>query len=206
MRFSKFIPLILLALLAVSVVRADSLWTRRTPQGGFLFVDDRARQPGDLLTIIVQETTGINHQETRDATKITNTEGTFNLAATTTGNVNSKTANAAVDISGGATRLLNGTSQFTSDRSFADRMTVTVVAVMPNGNLVIDGMRVRVVSGETRTLHVNGVVRPDDIGANNTVGSQYIANFRVTYAGKGQESHFTSQGWFNRIMNHVWPF
>jgi flagellar L-ring protein precursor FlgH len=206
MRFSTFMPIALVALLALPGVRADSLWMRRTPKGGFLFVDDRARQPGDLLTIVVQETTGINHQETRDATKTTNTEGVFNLAATTTGNINSKTANAAVDVSGGATRLLNGTSQFTSDRSFADRMTVTVIGVMPNGNLVIEGMRIRVVSGETRTLRVSGVVRPDDVGANNTVGSQYIANFRVTYEGKGQESHFTSQGWFNKIMNHLWPF
>ena len=206
MRFSNFIPLALVALLVSTCARADSLWSRRTPQGGYLFVDDRARAPGDLLTIIVQETTGINHQETRDASKTTNTGGNFNLAGTTTGNVNSKTANAAVDVSGGATRLLNGTSQFTSDSTFADRMTVTVVGVMPNGNLIIEGMRLRVVSGETRTLRVSGVVRPDDIGANNTVGSQYIANFRVTYEGKGQESHFTSQGWVNRMMNHVWPF
>jgi flagellar L-ring protein precursor FlgH len=198
--------LIMMVLLPGRAALADSLWSRRTPNGGFLFVDNHARQVGDLLTIVVQENTDIDFNETRDASKQTNSAGVFTFGASTTGNVNTRQSNAAVNIAGGATRSLNGTSQFTSDRAFTDRMTVTVQAVMPNGNLVIEGERVRVVSGETRTLHVSGEVRPLDVGPNNTVLSQYIANFHCIYAGKGQESHFTSFGWWNKCISKVWPF
>ena len=85
-------------------------------------------------------------------------------------------------------------------------MTVTVIDVLPNGNLLIEGTRRRVVSGEERMLRVSGMVRPSDITVNNLVESQFIANFQVSYGGKGTDSRFTNQGWFSRIVNHVWPF
>ena len=85
-------------------------------------------------------------------------------------------------------------------------MTVTVVGVLPNGNLVVEGRRCRVITHETRVLVVSGVVRPLDIGPYNTVQSSFIADFQVVYEGKGPESSFTNQGWLGKIVNYVWPF
>ena len=103
-------------------------------------------------------------------------------------------------------RQFNGSAQLTSDRSFTDRITVTVVDVMPNGNLVVEGYRSRVVAGEQRMLRVTGIVRPTDIGAQNTVQSQFMANFRISYLGRGPESSFVNQSYLGRAMNLLWPF
>ena len=77
---------------------------------------------------------------------------------------------------------------------------------MPNGNLIVEGYRQRMITREMRTLKVMGIVRPADIGPLNTVQSQYLANLHITYDGRGPESSYTNQGWGGRIFNKIWPF
>jgi flagellar L-ring protein precursor FlgH len=103
-------------------------------------------------------------------------------------------------------RKFDGKANSTIDRKFADRMTVLVIGVMPNGNLIIEGTRQRILNREVRTLRVNGVVRPADIGAGNTVLSQYIGNFQVIYDGRGPDTNYTNQGWGGRLFNVLWPY
>jgi flagellar L-ring protein precursor FlgH len=85
-------------------------------------------------------------------------------------------------------------------------MTVVVIGVAPNGNLLVEGYRQRILNREVRSLRVTGLVRPADIGPFNTVQSQYIGNFQVTYVGRGPESNYTNQGWGGRIINALWPY
>ena len=102
---------------------------------------------------------------------------------------------------------MNGTSNYQSNRNLVDNMAVQVVQVMPNGNLVVEGFRTRVVSGEERTIRVSGIIRPDNIGVNDSIQSQYVANFTLEYFGKGQSRRVTSNnGWLGRVMNKLWPF
>jgi flagellar L-ring protein FlgH len=193
-------------LCAGAAARADDIWGRRIPCAAYLFETNRARRVGDLLTIAVQENTGIDQTEARDMDKETTTGSVFSFQGGTTGNVNSKTAAANYNTSLGSTRTFTGKANFSSARQFLDQMTVRVVRVMPNGDLVIQGSRSRIVTGETRTLVVSGIVRPIDIDVGNIIASQFIGNFQITYQGAGPESHFSSQNWLARIVNHVWPF
>lgn len=181
---------------------AESIWDRRLPRAAFLFEDTRARRVGDLLTIVVRETTDINESDQRQLRKESKAAGLFNFKGATKGS----SASVSMDTSGSASRRFDGRADYTSDRRFLDRMTVTVIDVQPNGNLVIEGCRRRLLSGEERLLRVSGVVRPVDIGSGNIVQSQSIANFHVTYDGRGAESSFSNQGWFSQFLNHVWPF
>ena len=77
-----------------------------------------------------------------------------------------------------------GTAQNTANRVFTDRMAVTVVDVMPNGNLVVEGYRSRVVEGEERLLRITGIVRPADIQVGNVIpsGSGFLALLGVATA------------------------
>ena len=193
-------------LLQAGLAQAQSLWEHRDPNSAFLYVDTRARHVGDLLTIVVQENTGIDQLDQRDMNKQTLTSGLFNLIGTMTGNVATRTAGATLNGSNTTQRQFDGKSEYISNRNFIDNMTVTVMQVLPNGNLVVQGSRRRIVSGEERTLHVSGVVRPLDIAVGNLVQSQSVANFEITYAGKGAEYRMTNQGWASRVMNYVWPF
>ncbi len=164
---------------------ADDIWERRNPNAAYLFETNRARRMGDLLTISVQENTGIDQTEERDLDKETTTGSVFSFTGGTTGNVASKAASANYNTSLGSTRTFTGKANFTSARQFLDQMTVRVVRVLPNGNLVIQGTRSRIVTGETRMLIVSGIVRPIDIDVGNIVASQFIANFQISYQGAG---------------------
>jgi len=108
--------------------------------------------------------------------------------------------------SGNSDRELNGTSNLQSNRNLVDNMAVQVIQVMPNGNLVVEGFRTRVVLGEERTIRVSGIIRPDNISINDTIQSQFVANFTLEYFGKGIETSYINHGWWGRIMNKLWPY
>ena len=137
---------------------------RATPDGGYLFVDTRARKPGDLLTVLIQENTGINNNDTRNMEKDTSAGGLFSLTGSTTGIYNSPTTGANFNANGSSTRN-RGHAQYQSSRVITDQMTATVIEVLPNGNLVFEGSRRVKVHGEGRVLRISGVVRPVDIAA-----------------------------------------
>ena len=103
-------------------------------------------------------------------------------------------------------REFSGASQYNVAQNFTDRITATVVAVQPNGNLIVEGVRTRVVGKEVRTLCVSGVIRPIDITPTNTIQSQYVGDFKISYLGKGDQSAFTNQGWLGLFFNHKWPW
>jgi flagellar L-ring protein precursor FlgH len=208
MRFATYVILALAAVLSCGTAApGQSLWERRDPKTANLFWDYRARLPGDVLTIVVSEVTNFEGQETRNLEKKTNATATVNGSGTSSVG-GSGTKQFTANVTGGALsdRKFDGQANSTIDRKFLDKMSVIVVAVYPNGNLLIEGHRGRVVSRETRTLKVTGIVRPGDIGPNNQVQSQFIANFTVSYEGRGPDTNYSNQGWGGRVMNVLWPF
>lgn len=208
-RVVRVVLLLLSSLVSVLLVKtgaADSIWDRRDQRAGYLFIDNRARRVGDLLTVVVREVTGASTNEERKLDKSSAESGKFNFAGKTSSNGTSRDAAADFNANQSAERSFNGKSEYENDRKFLDQMTVTVVDLLPNGNLVIEGYRKRVVSNETRLLRVSGVVRPNDIDLKNSVESRFIANFNVSYEGNGVESKFTNQGWLGRVGNKVWPW
>jgi flagellar L-ring protein precursor FlgH len=192
---------------AVSSVPAqpDSLWQIRDPRMANMFQDYRARNLGDLLTIVVNETTEFGALETRQLNKETKNGHTFGFKMSAGTDAGSTGASADVDTQNATKRKFDGTNNSTIDRKFVDRMTVTVVGVMPNGNLLIEGWRKRVLNREVRTLKVTGIVRPADIGPANTVQSSFIGQFCVSYIGKGPESAYTNHGWGGMLLNRILP-
>lgn len=187
---------------------ADSIWQRHNFFSSFLYVDNRARRPGDIVTVLITENTDIQHQDQRALARKTDSGGGVSLAGNITGT--SKTANRTnntgltTDVN--VNRNFTGNSAYNINQTFTDTVACTVVAVQPNGNLVIEGFRQRVVTREVRTLRLCGVIRPMDINFDNTIPSSYVANFQIQYLGRGVETNFTNQGWMSRIMNRLWPF
>ena len=176
---------------------ADSIWDRRDPRAAYLFIDNKARHVGDLLTVVVNESTDASNTEQRKMAKDTAASGKFNFAGKTSGGTGGQAAAAALSIDQSADRSFQGSAQYQSNRQLLDGLMVTVVDVLPNGNLVVEGSRRRKVSNETRWLRVTGVVRPNDIGIPNTINSQSIADINIVYEGGGPESrlHESGMGW-----------
>lgn len=192
----RFLLAGVLAFVAVSSGSADDIWARRDPRIANLFQDNRARNVGDIVTLVISENTTENEREQRQQSKT----NTFTGQATIFG------VPQVANSDGNFGRTFNGSGQLTGGRTFTDRIALTVVDLMPNGNLVVEGFRSRVTLGEERVLRISGVVRPQDIAAGNVVQSGSLANAKLSYLGRGPTSRQINQNFLGRVMNRIWPF
>ncbi len=190
------------SLLFVASSEAQSLWQRRDPRFSNLVTNSTARRVGDLLTILISENTQVQNRDQRALQR--SSDGGFNFSAAAA-EVGSSTSG-SLNLSGDSARSFDGNSQYSVEQEFTDRITVQVMEVLPNGNLLVGGKRRRIVADEQRMLEVSGIVRPIDVRPDNSIRSQFIGNFKIRYSGCGPESHFTHQGWVARLLNRVWPF
>lgn len=185
---------------------AEALWKRHQPGQGLLFYDTQARQVGDLLTVVVREDSNVSNQDNRGLGKKTSIKSLFKFGAKADGGFPSQASNSELDSSLESDRNFDGKSSFRSQRAFADRVTVTVIDVLPNGNLVFRGCRKIHIEGDERTLVVTGIVRQFDVSPDNTVNSRLVSDLHMRYEGQGGEEGFIRQGWLGRTANKVWPF
>ena len=196
---------------AVGAASAGSIWKRGTRRMKRIAIDDTACEVGDVITIVVRERSIIENDSTRTMDKTTSrkgaTTGTLDLANLIQQSVGHQIFDfPKLNLDFNSETKFAGDTGFESDRSVEDKITVTVEDVLPNGNLVVFGKRQREVEGDTQVVQVSGIVRPSDIAFNNTVDSDRIANFRLVYKGRGQETKFTRPGWLGRLLNWLNPF
>ena len=187
-------------------LKADSLWKRRDPQRSHLFRDSRARHVGDLITIVISESSEVQNSEDKAMDKSSSNAVTSDFEASSGGGLAEQASNASLDLANTAKRAFAGKASYRDSREYTDNVTVTVVDVLPNGNMVIAGKRCLTIAGEERTLTISGVVRPVDLGPDNKINSKLIADLRTVYEGNGASKRFVHQGWFSRAANKVWPF
>jgi flagellar L-ring protein precursor FlgH len=182
--------------------QTPSLWEQRDPRKAFLFQDLKARSIGDVLTVAINENTDVANSDRRDMSKQSSTsaEGGFGYS----GSASSGSASATINAD--SQRDFSGDVNYSSDRQFVDRFSVTVIDVLPNGNLVIAGTRKVLVEGDEKRLTLSGIVRSEDVREDNSVRSSDISNLDITYFGSGTEQHFIKQGWLARKVNKLWPF
>lgn len=185
---------------------ADSIWQRRSTRHSNLFTDTRARQVGDQLLVRIREVTGIEDKDERKLEKKTDADGLFSFEGKSSSNSVARAAAASLTANQESNRTLEGSAEYQSDRTFIDQITVVVVDVLPNGNLVVEGSRTRVVAGDKRVMRVSGIVRPDDVLLGNVIDSASIAKFQITYEGEGDSIRYTSHGWLGKFVTKVWPF
>ena len=201
--FAKHIASTALLCSFATFAQAQSLWQQRDERFADFFQDSRAHAVGDLLTIVIEENTNVRKRDQRALDKSSDGGFNFNFAGASSSGAASS---ADLKMAGDSSRAFDGNSQYRVAQEFSDRITVHVVQLLPNGNLVVTGKRRRIISDEKRELKVSGIVRPIDILPDNTVRSQYVADLDIQYSACGSESHFTNQGWVGKALNRIWPF
>ena len=199
---NKIFPLLLAAGLAAPVlVSAQSLWHDDIARS--MVGDKRATKVGDIITIVVQETsTAAKNNET-------STEKKSSWAASITSFLFP-----GWGASGGSMPAMNYSSDIAHDgkgsinnsQTIVAQVAVKVMDVLPNGSLVIEGHRETSFSGEKQTVVLRGVVRAEDVTAANTVLSYNIADATIQIVGKGTVTDAQSKGWFTRVVDKVNPF
>jgi len=182
-----------------------SLWTETGSD--MLFVDMRAREVGDLVTVRISESpTGSLSAKTETSRDSSIEAGIPNLlgiaerygANHSLDEENLFKANFKPSFTGEGTNERNG--------SLDAYITARVVQVLPNRNLRILGKQEIKVNNETQYIALSGIIRPHDIDTNNEVQSCYIADARIDYSGKGIIADKQRPGWLMRVLDTVWPF
>jgi len=189
-----------------SIAQAEDIWQRRTPERGFLFYDSKARNIGDNVTVIISQATSVDNKEDRTMSKATSSTGSFDVKGSSDGGFGTQGAEASLKLNSTSARKFDGEAAYKAAQAFTDRLTVTVMDVLPNGNMVVSGERRIRVAGEEKVLVLTGIIRGLDINADNTINSQYIAQAQWSYQGGGVSQKYTRQGWLGRAVNVVWPF
>jgi len=182
---------------------AESIWAKRDKNMRNMYVDDVARQIGDILTVKIVEDSKVDNKAKRDLQKTTDRSTTFNGDLGIDHLVPSMPG---FNMSAESSNTLKGKADFKDERSYEDSISVVVVDIQPNGNLVIMGVRDRNITGDIQMIEVSGIVRPSDIAFDNTVNSRQIANFRVVTKSKGIAEPYNRQGWLGKLFDIIWPF
>jgi len=202
MHWKKEIVFVSLALLFVfsSFSQASSIWAKRTKHAKSLYADDVARQIGDVLTIKIAENSTVDNKAKRDLTKETDRTTAFNGEIGNIADIGDFGMTASSD------NELTSKADYKDERKYVDSVTVVVMDILPNGNLVILGNRERNIAGDIQTIELSGMVRPSDIEYDNTVRSEQVADFRLITKNKGVSAPYTRPGWLGTILDIIWPF
>jgi flagellar L-ring protein precursor FlgH len=187
-------------LLSTACSQAGSIWAKRDKNMRAVYADDVARQIGDVLTITITENSTVDNKAKRDMKKESGRSTTFN------GDLGRFADLGEFGMSAESDNELKSKADYKDERKFIDNITVVVVDILPNHNLVVLGTRNRDISGDTQTIEVSGIVRPSDISFDNKVKSERVADFRIVSRNGGVAAPYTKPGWLEGILNVVWPF
>ncbi|MFA6123695.1 MAG: flagellar basal body L-ring protein FlgH [Sphingomonas sp.] len=180
----------------------------RTGAGAF-FRDQRASQKGDILTIRInisdKADLGNSTTRTRGGTETSGISALLGLQNPLTkilpGQVDPSKLVDTKSASG-----YNGAGTVARSEKINMTMAAIVTDVMPNGNLMIRGRQEVRVNFEMRELIVTGIVRPEDIGRDNSIAHTQIAEARIIYGGKGQLTDAQQARWGQQIYDALFPF
>ncbi len=159
-------------------------------------LDRTARQEGDIVTILISETSLASFAASTKAEKADSTS-----IPKAVGPLIEKLIGA---MQTGATSTVDGKGTTTQSGRLLARMTAVVKHALPNGILVIEGTRSLQVNKEVQTFRVSGMIRRDDVRSDNTVLSENIAEAAITVDGKGVVSDRARRGILTRILD--WLF
>jgi flagellar L-ring protein FlgH len=169
-----------------------------------LFEDYKAMRVGDILTIRLTERTQAKKKADLDTKKDTRMSGSvpylFGMAAESLLGSDMKTE---VDF---ATEF-EGEGGANQSNSLSGDISVTVVEVLPNGNLKVRGEKRVTLNQGDEYVRLSGIVRPVDIDTANTISSDKVADATIMYTGSGAMADASRIGWFSRILQSPWfPF
>jgi flagellar L-ring protein precursor FlgH len=155
-----------------------SLWSPESTLGDFSS-DYKAHHLNDTITIQVSVQTTATQSGTVDS------ERSFSSSSAITGILGRSPASTNPLLSGNSSSVLKGQGSTASNTLFQTNLTGQVIAVLPNGNLVVEAGRKIFMNNQHEDVIVRGMIRPGDIGPNNTVLSTALSNLEIEMKGKG---------------------
>lgn len=174
------------------------------PSNMLLFEDPRPHKVGDLLTVVLQESTNASKKASTATTK---SESNTLASPTLFGNLVTSGGTEILNTDIAQDRDFSGEGDSSQSNSLTGNITVTVVDVLSNSNLVVQGEKWLTLNQGDEYVRIKGVIRPQDVRADNTVLSTRIADAQIAYSGEGFVHDSNEQGWLAQFFNSKWwPF
>lgn len=176
---------------AVPAAQAQSLWVDNSPAAN-MFYDRRAHAVGDILTIIISESSSASRSGKASNSKSASTNldagvGLFTFIE---------------PVSGSSSDKFDSQGSISNTNKVTGRITVTITEIKSNGQMVISGTQTIKQNSDEQKITITGVVRPEDITADNTIMSNKIADAQLKIEGKGPLTRKQRQG----ILTQVFDF
>jgi len=222
MKMRKFFPIVLLSALlgACTTVpptnvhqpmtarpqpRPDNLAaTGSIYQPGFsrtLFEDRRARYVGDTMTIAIAEANTASSKSNTKASRSSSTAASIPTVAGLPGK-----SLQGLNLSASSAHSLDGKGEAAANNVFTGSITVTVIEVLGNGNLLVSGEKQVAIGDNTEYIRLSGIVNPYYINSANTISSSQVADARIEYKERGVISEAQVMGWLARFFMSALPF
>jgi flagellar L-ring protein precursor FlgH len=166
-----------------------------------LFEDRKPRYVGDTLTINLVENTSARKNTGANASRNTNSEaGISGMTRLPLSGL------AGLSLNAGSDQSLEAKGGASADNTFKGTITVTVIDVYPNGNLLVSGEKQLAINQGREYIRFSGVVDPVTINARNSVESTAVADARIEYVGSGYIDEAQRMGWLQRFFLNFLPF
>ena len=202
---------------------AGSLWRDGITDERGMFADKRAKRVGDIVTIVVQETASVSNSvrlKTDKDAKSSIIGTASNVLNQFLGNIPKHTLTKDIqkNLPEGVTlpsppaqavdgnNSYNGGGDIKNSQTISTRCAVQVIDTLPNGNLVLEGVRQVSFSKERQFAAFRGIVRTYDINPDNTVLSSNVADARIEIVSEGTLTDSQKKGWLLRLNDKINPF
>ncbi|TPN63007.1 flagellar basal body L-ring protein FlgH [Mesorhizobium sp. B1-1-1] len=182
-----------------ALVKKFSLWDDRQSR---LFTDPRALREGDILTVRIKLNDKANFKNQNDRSRTASRK----LGYDVTLGWEDKSTSGKGDAGLSSSTETNADGEIKRSENLELNVAAVVTEVLPNGNLMIRGSQEVRVNYELRVLTIAGMVRPSDIGAENTISYERIAEARISYGGRGRVSEVQQPAYGQQILDQVLPF
>ncbi|HYD70013.1 flagellar basal body L-ring protein FlgH [Azospirillum sp.] len=184
----------------------NSLW--RTGAKAF-FKDQRAAKVGDILTVLIkiddQAQIDNESKRSRDNSESMGLPGLFGFESRL-GAILPDAVNADSLVDASSKSANTGKGAIKRKEQIELKVAALVTQTLPNGNMVIQGRQEVRVNYERRDLVMSGVVRPEDITAQNTISYEKIAEARIAYGGHGQITDVQQPRYGQQLFDIISPF
>ena len=172
-----------------------------TQAAGLFATDRRASKIGDILTVSFAES--FQATKSQNAATSKSSANQISLPGIIPGSdLEERISNA---LTSSSDRSFTGSGSTAQSNSLTGQISVQVVRVLPGGNLEILGQKRLVLNKGDEYIRVSGVVRPEDISADNVILSDRIASANIQYIGAGDIADPANQGWLNGVLTAISP-
>jgi flagellar L-ring protein precursor FlgH len=183
-------------------------------QSDNFFGRSRNYKVGDLITVLLNESTQAGRRQSGTITRESSNDVIPSGLTSRVQNLSLPTRVMGTTLGGvlngvnlnSATIESTGSGEADQRASLTGALSVTVVEVLSNGNLMVRGEKQLALTEGAEIIQVSGILRPNDVSPNNTVQSRRLANAQISYRGTGDMANASKAGWGTSALMKLWPF